>query len=408
VRRTLATTILVVAGLAPATAAARPPSLVRIATFNCSLNRPVAGGLRASLSTPGDAQARAVAEIIQRVRPDILLLQEFDFDPAGASLREFQRNYLSVSQHGAAPIGFAHTFTAESNTGQPSGFDLDHDGHVGGAGDALGFGQFPGQYGMALLSRYPIDTRHVRTFRNFRWRDMPGALLPGNWYTADELEVLPLSSKSHWDVGVKIGARTLHVLASHPTPPAFDGPEDRNGRRNHDEIRLWSDYLAGAAYLRDDAGGRGGFAGGSFIVMGDQNSDPSDGNSLHDAIAALVGNPRIGRFVPSGAGGPEAAAAQGGANAAQRADPRHDTADFDDRLAGNLRVDYLLPSKDLRVCGGGVFWPARADPESRLVWGDPPPSSDHRLVWLDVVISGRARCPPDSDPTASGSAHPRR
>jgi 3-phytase len=384
--------------------------VVRIATFNCSLNRPAPGGLRASLATPDDAQARAVAEIIQRVRPDILLLQEFDYDAKQESIGEFQRNYLSQPQHGAAPIKFTYTFSAESNTGQPSGFDLDHDGKVGGGGDALGFGEFTGQYGMALFSNHPIDSKRVRTFRRFLWRDMPGAIPPENWYTPEQLAVLPLSSKSHWDVGVRIGARVLHVLASHPTPPAFDGAEDRNGRRNHDEIRLWDDYLSGAAYLRDDAGRRGGFRGNSFVVMGDQNSDPVDGGSRNDAIRALLANPRVNSaYVPSSAGAPEAAAEQGGANATHQGDPRDDTADFNDRGAGNLRVDYLLPSKDLRVCGGGVFWPAKADPLARLVWGDaPPPSSDHRLVWIDVLTSDRARCPPDSDPTTSESSHPRR
>ena len=94
---------------------------------------------------------------------------------------------------------------------------------------------------------------------------------------------------------------------------------------------------------------------------------------------------------------------QGGVNATQRGDPHSDTADFNDRFAGNLRVDYLLPSKGLRVCGGGVFWPTQSDPSATLVWGDEPaPSSDHRLVWLDVSVAG-ARCPPGSDPTASAS-----
>jgi hypothetical protein len=401
--------LLAVAGLVPATAAPRPPGLVRIATFNCSLNRPALGGLRASLATPGDAQARAVAEIIQRVQPDILLLQEFDYDADGESIAKFQHNYLSVPQNGATPVEFRYTFSAESNTGVPSGFDLDHDGQMGGGGDALGFGEFPGQYGMALFSRFPVDTHHVRTFRKFLWRDMPGALLPFDWYSQEQLAVLPLSSKSHWDASVKLAGHALHVLASHPTPPAFDGPEDRNGLRNHDEIRLWSDYLSGAKYLRDDAGRRGGFGGGSFIIMGDQNSDPMDGGSRNDAIRALLAHPLVNStFVPSSTGGPEAAAEQAGANATQQGDPRNDTADFNDRVAGNLRVDYLLPSKDLRVCGGGVFWPAKADADARLVWGDkPPPSSDHRLVWIDVS-AGRARCPPGSDPKASASSHPHR
>jgi len=406
VRNVVASVILVVAGLGPATAGAPPPDTVRIATFNCSLNRPTLGGLRTSLATPDDAQARAVAEIIQRVRPDILLLQEFDYDADGVSMAEFQKNYLGVSQNGQKPLELPHSFSAPSNTGEPSGFDLDHDGKVGGGGDALGFGEFPGQYGMAVFSIYPIAPD--RTFREFLWRDMPGAALPPNWYTPEQLAVLPLSSKSHWDLRVATGSTAvLHLLVSHPTPPAFDGPEDRNGRRNHDEIRFWSDYLSGARYIRDDAGSRGGF-GGSFIIMGDQNSDPVDGGSRNDAIRALLAHRRVNsRFVPSSAGAPEAAAEQGGANASQHGDPSNDTADFNDRVAGNLRVDYLLPSKDLRVCGGGVFWPSKAEREARLVWGDsPPPSSDHRLVWIDVIAGG-ARCPPGSDPTASGSLRPR-
>jgi hypothetical protein len=419
VRSALAFLMLTAAGLAPAAGAPIAPGALRIATFNCSLNRPTEGGLRRSLAAPDDPQARAVAEIIQRVHPDILLLEEFDYDAGGEALREFQTNYLAQPQNGAEPLSYPHTFSAPSNTGTPSGFDLDHDGRVGGGGDALGFGEFPGQYAMAVLSRYPIDAAHARTFRKFLWRDMPGALLPddrgtpapADWYSPAMLAVLPLSSKSHWDLPVRIGRTTLHLLASHPTPPAFDGPEDRNGRRNHDEIRLWNDYLTrGAAnYLRDDQGVAGGFTGKYFLIMGDQNSDPVDAASLHDAIGALLRNPRVDAgFVPQSAGAAEAAALQGGANATQHGDARFDTADFNDRGPGNLRVDYLLPSRGIKVCGGGVFWPARAAPTARLVWGDdPPPSSDHRLVWIDLSVDG-ARCPRDSDPTTSGPSHPGR
>jgi len=409
-------TLLLAAGTLPAAAAA--PATVRIATFNCSLNRPALGQLQRDLATPDDRQARAVAEIIQRVRPDILLLQEFDFDAKSVSLDEFVIQYLGKPQSdGVAPISYLYMFTSASNTGTPSGFDLDHDGKIEGGDDALGFGEFPGQYGMALLSKFQIDSHAVRTFRKFLWRDMPGALLPddpstpapNDWYSADMLAVLPLSSKSHWDVPVHIGRSTLHLLASHPTPPAFDGPEDRNGRRNRDEIRFWSDYLADAKYIRDDNGRAGGLDGKAFVIMGDQNSDPVDGASLHDGIGGLLANPRVdASFTPQSAGAVEASAAQGGVNASQQGDARFDTADFNDRGAGNLRVDYLLPSKDMRVCGGGVFWPARSDPAAALVWGDnPPPSSDHRLVWIDVSVDGD-RCPPGSGPTASESSRPGR
>jgi hypothetical protein len=404
--------------LRPAPAAQPAPPVVRIATFNASLNRASQGALLESMRTPDDPQIRAVAEIIQRVRPDILLLQEFDFDADGAALRSFQSNYLARSQNGAEPIGFAHSYFAESNTGVPSGFDLDNDGRIGGGGDALGFGEFPGQYAMVVLSKYPINRHHARTFRKFLWRDMPGALLPDqletslpfDWYSPGELAVLPLSSKSHWDVPVRIGKHTVHLLVSHPTPPAFDGAEDRNGLRNHDEIRFWSDYLSSisgrADYIRDDSGRRGGFTGKAFVIMGDQNSDPVDGASRHEAIRALLSDARVaGNHVPRSDGGAEAAKIQGGANANQRGDSATDTADFNDRVAGNLRVDYLLPSKGLTVCGQGIFWPVHTAAHANLVWGSPPPSSDHRLIWLDVIPVA-ARCPPDSDPTASEPSRP--
>jgi endonuclease/exonuclease/phosphatase family metal-dependent hydrolase len=415
VRGGVAWMILLAAGLAPAAGS----DLVRVATFNCSLNRSTQGELLRDLSTPDNAQARAVAEIVQRVRPDILLLQEFDYDAAGASLAAFQTNYLGRSQNGQQPIHYPYHFFTESNTGIPSGFDLDNSGALGGGGDALGFGEFPGQYAMMLLSRYPIDAASARTFRKFLWRDMPGAMFPDDlktaaprdWYSPEELAVLPLSSKSHWDVSVRVGEHRLHLLISHPTPPAFDGAEDRNGLRNHDEVRFWSDYLTPGkgGYIRDDQERKGGFTGkDAFVIMGDLNSDPVDGGSLHDAIQSLIDNPRVdATHMPSSQGAVQASAVQGDVNTTQKADPRFDTADFSDRYAGNLHVDYLLPGNGLTPCGGGVFWPPREHPAAGLVWGDPPPSSDHRLVWLDVNAAGSV-CPPDNDPKASDPWLPRR
>ena len=75
--------------------------------------------------------------------------------------------YLAVGQNGAEPVTFEYTYVAPSNTGIPSGVDLDNSGSVGGPNDAFGFGFFPGQFGMAFLSRYPI--KDVRTFQAFRW-----------------------------------------------------------------------------------------------------------------------------------------------------------------------------------------------------------------------------------------------
>ncbi len=373
---------------------------VRFATYNASLNRSAAGDLVRDLSTSGNAQARAIAEVVQINRPDVLLLNEFDYAPDNVAADLFNENYLRVGQNGKAPVDYPYVYTAPSNTGVPSAYDLNKDGIVGGPDDALGFGSFEGQYGMVVYSKYPIELGAVRTFRNFLWKDMPGALLPdnpateaeGDWYSADELDVLPLSSKSHWDIPISVGGRTVHVLASHPTPPVFDGVEDRNGRRNSDEIRFWSDYVTsgqGASYVYDDDGTRGGLKRGErFVIMGDQNSDPLDGDSLDGSIDQLLQNKLVQDPMPSSKGAVEAAALQGGANATHFSDPRYDTADFEDRSAGNIRADYVLPSRTLRVVSSGVFWPRAGSPGSELTGIFPFPTSDHRLVHVDVVVNG--------------------
>jgi hypothetical protein len=387
--------------LVPAASAGADPGSVRFATFNASLNRNVAGQALTDLSAPGNAQATAVAEIIQRIRPDVLLINEFDFEPDNALAVAFQENYLGVPHNGAAPIEYPYVFVAPSNTGIPSGFDLNNNGVVGGPDDAFGFGFFPGQFGLAVFSMYPIDEAAIRTFQLFLWKDMPGALLPddpatpapADWYSTDELAVFRLSSKSHWDVPIDIDGKTVHFLVSHPTPPVFDGPEDRNGTRNSDEIRFWADYVTpgpASAYIYDDEGGTGGLKPGEpFVIAGDQNSDPLDGDSIPGSIQQLIEHPLVNtKFTPESAGAVEATILQGGANVTHESDPRFDTADFADGAPGNLRADYVLPSKALRIVDGGVFWPVQADPLFRLTGAFPFPSSDHRAVWIDVNVPG--------------------
>lgn len=373
---------------------------VRFASYNASLNRSGPGDLLRDLSTPDDRQARAVAEIVQANRPDVVLINEFDYTPGNRAADLFNTNYLGVSQNGKQALEYPYVYSAPVNTGVPSGYDLNRDGMVGGADDALGYGSFEGQYGMVIYSKHPIRTESARTFRTFLWQDMPGALLPddpttdtpGDWYTEEELAVLPLSNKSHWDVPIRVGGKTIHVLASHPTPPVFDGPEDRNGKRNSDEIRFWADYVTGgstASYIHDDDGASGGLKRGErFVILGDQNSDPEDGDSLEGSIDQLLGHRFIQDPMPSSRGAAEAAALQGGANADQRGDPQFHTADFEDRSAGNLRVDYVLPSRNLRVADSGVFWPLLGMPGAELTGIFPFPASDHRLVYADVTLGG--------------------
>jgi hypothetical protein len=403
-RRLLPAAIAVLVLLSATASTAADTKTFRFATFNASLNRSTEGLLVTHLSDPSvddvfRRQIRNVAEVVQRVRPDVLLVNEFDFDPAAVSL--FHDNFLQVSQNGAAPIKYRYSYIAPSNTGIPSGKDLDNSGTVGGPNDAFGFGFFPGQFGMVVYSKHPILVDQVRTFQLFLWKDMPGNLIPTPFYSPDEVDILRLSSKSHWDIPIKFDRKVVHLLVSHPTPPVFDGPEDRNGRRNFDEIRFWADYITPgkSSYIYDDAGVQGGLKPGElFVVAGDQNSDPLDGDSIPGSIQQLVEHPLVNtQLTPESAGAVEAAALQGGANLTHKGDPRFDTADFSDTAPGNLRADYVLPRKSLRLQGAGVFWPVQSDPLFRLTgvfdaaqWGPVGgfPTSDHRSVWVDVSIPG--------------------
>ncbi|MEQ1514487.1 MAG: endonuclease/exonuclease/phosphatase family protein [Lysobacteraceae bacterium] len=369
---------------------------LRFATYNTSLYDETDGGLIRRLEA-GDPAARNIAAVLQRVRPDVVLLNEFDYDAAGRAADLFQHDYLEVAQGTAGqPLRYPYRYLAPVNTGVPSGLDLDGNGIVGGDGrdrgnDAWGYGLHPGQYGMLVLSRYPIDSAQVRSFRLLKWSAMPDASSPIDprarryYYPEAIWHQLRLSSKSHWDVPVRTPQGVLHFLVSHPTPPVFDGPEDRNGARNADELRLWREYLdnesADASWLCDDGGQCGGLpAGERFVIAGDLNNDPIDGDGRHDAIRALIEHARVLRYpAPRSVGAEVAAREAGGANATQLGDPAEDTGDFGPKT-GNLRLDHLLPSTGLRVIGSGVFWPAPTSADAAIAG-----ASDHHAVWIDLM-----------------------
>jgi endonuclease/exonuclease/phosphatase family metal-dependent hydrolase len=210
----------------------------------------------------------------------------------------------------------------------------------------------------------------------------------GTPYWSDEIwGKLRLSSKTHLDIPIDVDGKQLHILASHPTPPVFDKEEDRNGCRNHDEIRLLRDYILGgpgAEYLKSDQGVIGPLdPSAAFVVMGDLNADPNDGSGRPEGIRSLLDCPRVNStIVPQSEGGRQAAALQGRENLKHRGDPSEDTGDFGDKNPGNLRCDFVLPSRGLKVVASGVFWPTveqLASIDKGLL-----DASDHRLVWMDI------------------------
>lgn len=385
--------------VAVSVAGAQPVAL-RVATFN------VADMRAEEVTDAGSLRAKALAEVIQRLRPNVILLNEVAFDASatpesqGGVAHRFATNLLATPRAAELQGMNFVVFTAPVNTGIPSGFDLDNNGRIVTAhppspprgtsakdapvsdaardygNDCWGFGTFPGHYGMALLvdSRLEILHDRVRTFQRFPWDYMPGAMLPETadgrpWFDEEEIKFVRLSSKSHWDVPVRLPNGTVvHFLCSHPTPPVFDGPEKRNARRNHDEIRFWSDYIDGEPYIVDDKDLPGGLAWNStFVILGDLNADTKRGDAWRDPVGTfLFANRRIGRDVP-----PKSDVEIAGLDA-------HDTAVF------GLRVDYVIPSRDIEVRASGVW---RTMPTSAREF-----PSDHFPVWMDVVV-GEAKRP---------------
>ncbi len=304
---------------------------LRIATWHADLSRKGPGLLLRDITAGKDPDIAAILDGIARLDADILLLSDVDFDldlQALGALRD------RVPKTVAA---YPYLFARRPNSGMPTGLDLDGDGRLGGPRDAQGFGYFNGQGGLVILSRLPIDTGGVTDLSDLLWRDLPGSRM-----AADDpgAEVQRLSSSAHWDVPVILrDGQPLHLLVFHATPPVFDGPEDRNGRRNADELELWRHYLNGALPQPPPTE--------RFVLLGNANLDPVRGEGLHAGIQALLKDERL-QDPASGT----------------------DTADMPPPGPGLMRVSYALPSADLRV----------------VATGQGPPVGAHRPIWVDIDI----------------------
>lgn len=309
--------------------------------------------------------------MITRTDPDILVLSDFDYDAELSALRAF----ADLLAETAAPYPYA--FARRPNTGWATGLDMDGDGRLGGPRDSQGFGYFAGQGGLAVLSRFPIDEPHLQDFSALLWRDFPEALLPtdasGAPFPSDAaLAAQRLSTTAHWSLPVTLSSGPLTLLISQATPPVFDGAEDRNGKRNHDENALWLHHIEGRL---------GTPPSGPFVLAFGANLDPADGAGRREVMQALLTHPQLQDPRPKSQGAASAA------TPAHLGDPALDTADWAEPTAdtfgpGNMRVDFLLPSADVTVSDAGVFWPAPTSADHALALA----ASRHRLVWIDIKL----------------------
>lgn len=320
---------------------------LRIATFAAPLSGDGPGLLLCDIQAGDDAQITAIQNIIARNMPDILVLTDFDYDLDGIALAAFSASLADP---------YPHLFTLRPNAGLATGLDLNANGRLGEARDAQGYGRFAGDGGMAILSRFPILAGQVTDLSDVLWKDLPDATLPqlagAPFLSAAVQDQLRLSSTGHWIVPIAVpGGPPLVVMAFDATPPVFDGPEDMNGLRNRDELRLWEHVLEGGF----------GPAPDSFVIAGNANLDPNGGGGYSQAMADFLAHPSLQDPLPDQA-----------------------TADWPEDGPGDLRVSYVLPSLDWQITGAGVFWPAPDDPDRALIGEDGVAAGPHRLVWVDI------------------------
>lgn len=310
------------------------------------------------LLTPGHEGIAAVVQVVQALDADLLLLTGMDFDTDQVALTAL------ADRLAAAGIAYPYRIALAPNAGLPTGLDLDRNGRRGDARDAMGYGRFQGQGGMALLSRLPLEPEAAQDFTAFLWADLPGALLPPDM-TEAERGMQRLSSVNHWLVPLRLpSGRRLTVMGFAATPPVFDGPEDRNGRRNHDETAFWLRLLDGALpFATPEA---------PFVLLGDANLDPVDGDGRPAALRALLADARLQDPAPRNA--------LPRRDDGHKGDPALDTAVYPDG-PGGLRVDYVLPSADLRVTGAGLLSAADGPLAGALAR-----ASRHLPVWVDIDL----------------------
>ncbi len=346
-------------------AGAATAETLRIATFAAPLSRDGPGLLLRDIRKGADPQIDAIAEVVAAVAPDVIVFTDFDYDLDGLALSAFMELFATKG------IVFPHRFAALPNTGMQTGLDMDGDGRKGDARDGQGYGRFSGNGGMAVLSRWPIDVENVTDFSAMLWRDLRGAVLPikdGEAFPSLAVnEIQRLSTSSHWIVPIlPPDSEPFDIFAWSATPPVFDGPEDKNGLRNRDELRLWETVI-------DD--GRDA----PFFVIGNANLDPFDGDGLVDAMSRFLARSDIQDPTPQSLG------ALFAADPAHKGPAQMDTANWPRDGPGNLRVSYVLPSVAWDVADAGVFWPAPDDPKAALLGADGMAAGAHHLVWVDVA-----------------------
>ena len=245
--------------------------------------------------------------------PDVLLVNEFDYVEGGEAAELFRENYLEVAQNGARRSSTRTTSSRPSTPACPAGFDLNNNGTVGGGNDAFGLRRVPRpvRHGRLLEvpDRRPTASARSRSSsgRTCRARCCPTTRPRRSRPTGTRPRSSTVCGCRRRATGTcRSGSAddTVHFLVSPPDAAGLRRrPRTATAPATSTRSGFWADYVRPAAAATSTTTRAGTAAcgrGARFVIAGDQNSDPLDGDSVAGAIQQLLDNPRVNaRVTPS-------------------------------------------------------------------------------------------------------------
>lgn len=339
-----------------------------------------------------DGQANAAAEILARFDADILEINEIQYDIAGVPNRGLPGaagspapgDFADDAQNGQRLADRIHaadnsvTYTDTLMLLGNSGFYFEGDDMDVWSYTLRGWGEWEGRFATAVLSKYPILRDQVRVIADFEWENLPdnkiaqmheenGMTLPPHF---------PLFEKSLNIVPIDVDGVTLYLVLLHPTasPASFD---PINPYRNFDELRALDLFLRGELPGVEPLP-----EGALFVVSGDLNADPNDGDGIEGAVDAVVNNPSLIKSYPRGAGSRGYYAQFNTFLGGCGNDDGETVSDPTTRF--QMQLDYQLPSVTLGApLRHEMFFPdyqTEREDFDLACYG-----SDHRFLWMDVA-----------------------
>jgi hypothetical protein len=350
-----------------------PDKIVRFAFYHLGWHFKSSADLLLKLGDSKYFSATAAAEVIQRVKPQVLFLSGLDVDAQELTVSKFSSSFLTVTQSGQTPIQYPHLYCMKSNNKLRSS---------------------------CILSKFPFKSDKIRTFKNFAWEDMQKSKIPKNFRfqskyknpiqaKLDRLKsAKKLFSHNFADIPMVIGKTEIHLIHLLSAPTELESlSETVIPEQYQDESQFLQDYLSPetSQYIEDDSGKKGGIAANAHYVIGaDFRMDPSDGPGTKTSINQLLDLDILNSNVlPNSVGATEDAAVEAGKNAFHIGTASNDTTYFSPETHGNLRTSFLIPNKSLTIDSSGVFWPDTSHPARRLI---DPKVTNRRLIYVDLQI----------------------